>query len=203
MMQRKKKQANTHNNKVETDIKIIYLLFPESTERWWISNFTLLLSIKYRYIYFSCSFCFADRMIWYDMWSDMILLDKKNNNHVFGGSKSKCLECGPVSKRDRQHPAIMVGNKTKYNLMLSNHFKSNISSREIYSLHHNSNVRQRSFHTYVRNLFAFRLQVFRWFICLLCNLKPNVFSLSSHHRAEFHSMKTGRISKRIIENMVE
>lgn len=35
----KEKKANTHNNKVETDIKIIYLLFPESTERWWISSY--------------------------------------------------------------------------------------------------------------------------------------------------------------------
>lgn len=133
-------------------------------------------------------------MLWYDViW--YFSMKTKNNNQklllffcfaslIFGFEWKMQNDC--VREKDRKQNAEMAA--SKYNLVLSNHFKSNISSREIYSLHHNSNVRQPSFHiftTFCNSCF------FLFFFCFPCAIFVH-FKIYSYifflHRIHFEAL---------------
>lgn len=165
---------------------------------------------------------------WYDTkWYDTLREagEQKNSNHVFllrklkdgeKGRKREWDEVGGVAdtmmmltswreRRSKSPEMVWIQPKPSKNLMLSNHFKSNISSREIYSLHHNSDARQRPIpntNTYScihTHFSAFWVQFFAF--CTLCNLgfaeAVYFFLISSHliSSLKYSSvpMKTGKI----------
>lgn len=168
--------------------------------------------------------------------------EKKNSNHVFLFRKLKDREkerlrredgdevagdCGRhewcwwrVDEEDAERREVewvaqkcyRYSQSQSKNLMLSNHFKSNISSREIYSLHHNSDARQRPIpnthtHAHVSTFFfAFWAQ---FSFCTLCNLWVCwgclffSFISSLKYWVWFRWNPVNTKCVRIIENMVE